>query len=138
MLRLYRRHIQPDADGLGGCKHAAMGVEYKTCSCPIWVDGMHAGQRVRYSLDTFNWAKANSRLHEIEADKAPMESTVVDAVKDYLDDAARRGLKESGTKKYRELLNALLKFCEGRALTTVRAIDVTMLKKFVYFGAHEE
>jgi site-specific recombinase XerD len=131
MLKLYRRHIPNDEDGKGGCKHAAKGRKYTKCSCPIWVDGMREGKRSRYSLDSFNWEEASKRLLEITAGESKQDSTVSDAVKDFNDDCTRRGLKESGAKKYKELLNALLKFCEGRAITNVRALDVVTIKKFV-------
>jgi integrase len=131
MLKLYRRHIQPDNDGHGGCKHAAKGRQYTKCGCPIWIDGMHEGKRPRHSLDTFNWEVASKKLLELTTGADKKNSTVSDAVKDFLADRERRDLAESGTKKYREVLNPLLKFCEGRSITLVRALDLSMLKNFV-------
>lgn len=47
MLKPWRRHF-PD------CDYVELGREYVKCSCPIWVDGMLDGKRVRRSLDTLN------------------------------------------------------------------------------------
>jgi integrase len=92
---------------------------------------MRDGSRVRYSLDEFSWDEASKRLLEINAKEERKDSTVAVAVQDFHDDNERRGLKPSGTKKYKELLNALLQFCEDRAITTIRALDLPVLKKFV-------
>ena len=124
MLKLYRRH-------LANCKHAKKGNSYAKCSCPIWVDGMQDGKRIRYSLDEFNWEEASKRLLEINAKQEQKNPTISDAVTDYLKDCGRRKLKESGIKKYRELLNAVMRFCENRAIRNVRALDLPTLKKFV-------
>lgn len=124
MLKLYRRH-------LAACKHADKGTSYAKCGCPIWVDGMRDGKRVRYSLDEFNWEEASKRLLEINAREERKDSTIAAAVKDFHDDNERRGLKSSSTKKYKELLTALVKFCDDRAITAVRALDLPVLKKFV-------
>jgi integrase len=90
---------------------------------------MHEGKRARYSLDTFNWEEASRKLLEITADKTTVDASVVDAVKDFIADCERRKLKS--TRKYSEVLNPLLQFCFGRAVTTVRALDLPTLRKFV-------
>lgn len=124
MLKLYRRHLT-------ACKHAEKGTSYAKCACPIWVDGMRDGKRIRYSLNEFNWEEASKRLLEINAREERKASTIAAAIKDFHDDNERRGLKSSSTKKYKELLAALVKFCDDRAISTVRALDLPVLKKFV-------
>jgi site-specific recombinase XerD len=99
--------------------------------CPIHVDGMHDGKRLRYSLDTFNWEDASRKLLEITIGGAQKNSSVVDAVTDFIKDCDRRELKASGVKKYKELLEQLKNHCAGRAITTVRALDYAATKTFV-------
>jgi integrase len=123
MLKLYRRHLDT-------CKHKSKGAKYTKCSCPIWVDGMHEGKRSRYSLDMFNWEEASQKLLEITAGKTAKDSSINDAVDDFLKDCERR-LHLHTFQKYRETLYALKRFCAGRSLTTVRVLDYAMLHAFV-------
>jgi site-specific recombinase XerD len=124
MLKLYRRHLDT-------CKHKIKGSKYAKCPCPIWVDGMHEGKRSRYSLDTLNWEEASRTLLELTTGTDKKECSVVDAATDYLKDCQRRDLKASGIKKYRELLDQLKVFCAGRAISTVRALDLATVKTFI-------
>ncbi len=124
MLKLYRRHLPT-------CKHAAKGSKHTKCACPIWLDGMRDGKRSRRSLDTFNWEEASKTLLELTTGTDRKQCSVVDAVDDYLDDCARRELKASGIKKYKEILEQLKLHCAGRAITTVRALDLAAVKGFV-------
>jgi site-specific recombinase XerD len=122
MLKLKRRHLP-------ACKQTKPNAK---CMCPIHVDGMQDGKRIRYSLDTFNWEEASRRLLEITADKsAKKESSIKDAADGFLADCERRELKESGVKKYRELLEQLKLHCANRAITTVRALDLAAVRTFV-------
>jgi integrase len=124
MLKIYRRHIDT-------CKHRAKGAKYTKCGCPIWVDGMHQGKRSRYSLDTFNWDVASKQLLKLTTGDTTEDSTVSDAVKDFTTDRERLGNKPQTNQKYTEVLNQLLRFCEGRSITTVRALDLQTLKAFI-------
>jgi hypothetical protein len=51
---------------------------------------MHEGKRSRYSLDTFNWEDGSRNLLEITADKTTKDSTVIDAVQDFIDECESR------------------------------------------------
>jgi hypothetical protein len=114
MLKLKRRHLPT-------CKATKPNAK---CMCPIHVDGMHDGKRLRYSLDTFNWEDASRKLLEITIGGAQKNSSVVDAVTDFIKDCDRRELKASGVKKYKELLEQLKNHCAGRAITTVRLLTM--------------
>ena len=125
MLKLYRRHTPT-------CKHIDKGSKHTKCSCPIWVDGMHNGKRVRHSMDTFNWEEASRKLLELTTSTEKKDSTVADAVKDFITDCESRNLGTATVGKYRETLSPLQLFCEGRSITTIRALaDFATLKKFV-------
>ncbi|MGC2210721.1 MAG: site-specific integrase [Candidatus Korobacteraceae bacterium] len=122
MLHIKRRHLPT-------CKQKKPNAK---CMCPVWVDGMQDGRRIRYSLDTSNWEEASRRLLEITADKsARKESSVKDAADSFLTDCERRELKASGSKKYKELLAQLKQHCANRAITTVRALDIAAVKVFM-------
>jgi len=60
MLTIYRRHLKT-------CDHRNEGRAYRRCKCPIWVDGLIAGQDVRQSLKTRDWQKASDQVHEWES-----------------------------------------------------------------------
>jgi site-specific recombinase XerD len=89
------------------------------------------GKRDRRSMDTLNWGVASGKLLELTTGTDKKECSVVDAAKEFLADCERRELKESGIKKYRELLDQLKLYCAGRAITTIRALDLAAVKKFV-------
>jgi integrase/recombinase XerD len=122
MLHLKRRHLPT-------CKHTKINAK---CMCPIWVDGMEDGKRVRYSLDMFSWEEASKRLLEITTGSDKKESTIKDAADDFLLDCKRRELKESGLKKYRELLSQIKVYYANRAITTVRALDTAAVRTFMH------
>jgi hypothetical protein len=56
------------------CPHFNKGRAWAKCICPIWVDGALDGQRVRRSLDTLNWQRANQILRDVEADQVVVSS----------------------------------------------------------------
>jgi len=99
--------------------------------CPIHVDGMQEGVCHRYSLDTFSWEEASRKLLEIVTEKSTKDSSVIDAVDDFIKDCESRKLGTATVGKYKETLDALKRFCAGRAITKVRALDYATLKAFV-------
>jgi len=144
MLSLYRRHLQQ-------CPHRAKGKAFIKCSCPIWCDGEIDGQRVRKSLDTRDWARANRKLGKVEdpgyglRDCAqpgctePVErgrcarhtreiSAAIDAYHQAHQDAA------DGTKQSRNLtLEHFREFAAGRGFATVDQVDLEALNAFRSF-----
>jgi site-specific recombinase XerD len=125
MLKLWRRHL-PE------CPHLDKGRTWLKCACPIWVDGSLDGRRVRKSLDTLNWQRANQIVHDMESDLVVVKnSSISDAVPMFISDCEKRGLKEPTIKKYRETLNPLLRWCVSRDITTVRSLDFPTIKGYV-------
>lgn len=68
MMILWRRHK-------AGCATAALcrcrkeqKRECHCCRCPIWAGGYFGGSRIRKSLDTGDWAKAQRKALETEAE----------------------------------------------------------------------
>jgi integrase len=125
MLKPVRRHVL-------SCIHRPKGRSWRKCGCPIWVEGRLHGDRLRKSLDTANWEFANGKILEMEARKEELkESSVEDAVKDYIGDCHSRNLSTDSVEKFEQVLNPLQKFCTNRGVLTVRAIDLPLLKDFM-------
>ena len=139
---LYRNHER-------ACPHRKDGRDYKKCHCPIWVDISFAGRRICRSLKTRNWQKAEDLLRKWEADdrlrpsetepppiplldKAPQlpGHSLEAACREFLADAAARGLREPTLYKYRLLLRRLLAFAQERGLRLVKDITLEVLREF--------
>jgi integrase/recombinase XerD len=138
MLILWRRHK-------AGCAAAAQcrcrkeqKRECHCCRCPIWIDGHD--HKIRQSLDTGDWMKAERKRAEIEAawekgdspallEREPV--SVETACDDFLSDARARGLKEDSTVyKYRLLFEQMKVFARDNGLRFLRELDLPMLRKF--------
>jgi hypothetical protein len=90
MLKLWRRHL-PE------CPHIDKGRTWVKCACPIWVDGSLDGRRVRHSLDTLNWQRANQIVHDMESDLVVVKnSSISDAVPMFISDCERACSHEMG------------------------------------------
>lgn len=101
MLQIYRRHAAT-------CPHAPKGRAFHKCKCPIWVDNGKSGPaRIRHSLDTTIWTKANELLRDmelgIERERFAPRS-VLDACEAYLADCHARGLAGATIRKARAVL----------------------------------
>ncbi len=119
MLTPYRRHKS-------SCKHRSR--RYKSCACPIWVQGFLHGRRVRRSLDLTNWEAAARRINEMElhGDNAiPLEM----AVERWLDDCTARNLKPQTIKKYREIARELKAKWSSLIIASLKVDDVRRLRE---------
>lgn len=112
MLTPYRRHR---AD----CKHRSR--RYKSCSCPIWVQGVLDGVPVRRSLDLTSWEAANRTIRELEIHGDGKALTVKEAAQRFLENREAMRLSDAMMRKYRSVV-AELKLTFGdmpvRAVTT--------------------
>jgi integrase len=95
--------------------------------------------RVRQSLDTGDWSKAQRRAWEIEASWEKNGSlalpecepvSIETACEDFLEAARSRGLKDSTRYKYRLLFGQLKAFARDNGLRSVRELDLPTLRKF--------
>lgn len=59
MLTIFRRHLK-------SCKHSVKGRNYRSCACPIAVEGILHGESVRKSLDVRSWEAAQKLVREWE------------------------------------------------------------------------
>ncbi len=124
MLRLYRRHRS-------SCPQTSQ--RYRRCSCPVYVEGTLAGERVNKALDQTSWEAATDLVRAWE--KAgriggTVAPTISEAVAKFLSDAKARSLEESSLKKYRNVLEAhLLAFCDKKGLRDLRHLTVDVLRE---------
>jgi integrase/recombinase XerD len=127
MFSLYRRHKR-------SCRFRAKGVRQTTCSCPIWMDGRTArGRRLRRSLDTSNWTRAQLLLDELERSEfvnaAPAKSpTLTAAAVDYLADGAARRLRTSTLRSYAKTLEHLQNFLGDLTLDRITLAELTRFR----------
>jgi integrase/recombinase XerD len=111
-ISTYRRHLKT-------CPHAAKGIGWSLCDCPIWAYGtLPSGQKIRKSLGTASREKANEIADMLEAgrdpywlqqapDPAPAQRTVGDAVTAFLETWERNGAKPSTLVAYRHTFQHL-------------------------------
>ena len=137
---LWRRHK-------AGCAAAAQcrcrkeqKRECHCCRCPIWAGCGPRASRVRKSLDTGDWLKAERKAIEMEARRQegslplPVENEPVSietACKEFLSDARARGLKEDSTVyKYRLLFEQMKAFARDNGLRFLSELNLPTLRKF--------
>ncbi len=120
MLTPYRRHRST-------CKHSSR--RYKSCSCPIWVQGILNGKRIRQSLDLTNWEAAARKIRDMEIHGETGIMTVREAAGKFLADAKARELKEPTIKKYTHVVAELKREWGDIALRSVTVDDVRTLRQ---------
>lgn len=117
---LYRRHA-PE------CKHAKKGRNYTACKCPIWRDGYEKGVRVRRSMETRNWDRAQRAL--LPAGEST-SATLADASESYQLDCAARELASSTLRSYRNTLRDFLDYAKLRGLVHTSDLRVEHFSAF--------
>jgi hypothetical protein len=80
MLTLYRRHRST-------CKSKARRAK---CFCPIWVQGILRGEKIRKSLDLTNWEAANKLVRDWEVETPKDVITIEQAAIRFLADLGSR------------------------------------------------
>ncbi len=127
MLAIYRRHRK-------GCPHRSEGRSYRRCRCPIWVDGMLGGKRIRESLKVRDWQRAQDIVREWEAEGrrslAPEPKTVGEAWKEFLADVEARKLHASTVRKYKLLRHQMEEFTQRRGMRYLRDFDLATAGQF--------
>jgi integrase len=120
MLTLYRRHRST-------CKHRSR--RYKSCSCPIWAQGVLRGEVFRRSLDLTSWEAASRKIIELEIQGEGDAVSVREVCDRWIDDCIARNLKEQGLKKYRHIAAELKAAWGDLPLRSVKIDDVRKLRE---------
>jgi site-specific recombinase XerD len=129
MLSIYRRHRR-------ACPHRNQGRKYRRCQCPIWADGFLGGQEIRKSLGLRDWARAQDKVREWEAEnrqtvEQAQPVTLSEATEKFLADAEARKLNESTIYKYKLLFSRLKDFATRLGLRFLCELaDVDKLSQF--------
>jgi len=120
MLTAYRRHRT-------ACKHRSR--RYKSCSCPIWVQGVVRGQSYRESLDLTNWEAAQRTLREWEIGSPEAVVAVDAACKRFLEDCKARKLGEAMLRKYKNVCGEIERRFGSEPVRSVSVDDVRKLRE---------
>lgn len=125
MLTVYRRH-------LASCENKDEGRDYRRCRCPLWVQGTLAGEKVRRSLDLYNWDSAQRLIREWEARGAIGKGVVEvrEAAEAFLKDCEARNMAAGTRKNIRLVVEALAAWCEKKGLRSVDQLSVENIREF--------
>ena len=139
MLRLWRRH-EIGCAASTNCRCRKTRRECHCCRCPLWVDGFLGASRVRKSLGTGDWTKADRKRWGMEisweekgslpSGPEPEPVSIAAACEAFLSDAGARGLRDSTCYKYRLLFSQMKNFARDSGLRFLREFDIAALRKF--------
>jgi len=96
MLTIFRRHQT-------SCKRSSKGRNYRSCPCPISVEGILRGEKIRKSLNLRNWEATNEQVRDWEVDGIAVVKTARKAVEGTLSDREAMQLSEVMMRKYRNV-----------------------------------
>ncbi len=117
-LILWRRHLK-------SCDHRAEGREYTGCRCPVWCDGTISGQRIRRSMDTLDWDRAERRLARILDPEAPAPPiAIATAIRDYVADCHARNLSPATIRSYEKTLEHFRVYSERQAYASMQSLTL--------------
>jgi site-specific recombinase XerD len=131
MLTLFRRHYPP-------CKHAGhkQPRRYRTCQCPIWVQGSLRGEYIKKALDLRSWEAASDLVRGWEASgeigvvKVEIP-TVSEAVQKFITYQKSRNLSAETIRKYEHLLDRrFLSWCAHKGFQRFKQLTVDALREF--------
>jgi len=120
MLTIFRRH-------LAECKFRTR--KHRNCQCPIWVQGVLDGRKIRKSLDLRSWEAAQRLVRDWEANPSGGAVTVSDACDKFMADAKARNLSEAMVRKARNLTNELKDALGPVSLRSVSVDDVRKIRE---------
>jgi integrase/recombinase XerD len=89
----------------------------------VWIFGSKGGKRIRRSLDTQNWERAEELLRAEEFDAGPGVA-VEEAAERFLKDCESRGIGADQTAKYKLTFDEMKKVFPGRKLRSITADDL--------------
>lgn len=131
MLTIYRRHYPP-------CKYAGHKEprRYRSCDCPIWVQGSLRGEYIKKALDLRSWQAASDLVRGWDASgeigvvriEVP---TVAEAVNKFITYQKSRNLSGETIRKYENLLERrFLPWCESNGYRQFKQLTVDVMRDF--------
>ena|ERR1700722_4856301 len=120
MLTPYRRHKAE-------CRHTSR--KYRSCGCPIWVQGTLRGESIRESLDLTNWEAAHKLLRDWEIHGKDAVVSASDALDRWIEDCEARNLSSESMRKYKRLKKALALHWGHKSLKVITVDEVRKLRE---------
>jgi integrase len=119
MLTPYRRHRAK-------CKSKGRRAK---CSCPIWVQGMLHGEKVRRSLDLTNWEAAQKLIRDWEIHGLHSVVTLNEAYDRFIEQHEANGSAPATLVKHRRLRKHALEFFCDIPLRSLSVDDVSRFRE---------
>jgi hypothetical protein len=124
MLNLFRRHLK-------SCIHRPKSRKWRTCGCPLMIEGTLRGVLIRRSLDMRSWEGGQALVREWETNGAGAELVSPKEARDrLLKDAEARNLAAATIGKYKVLLRALVAYTEKKGISWIKAMTVQNVREF--------
>jgi hypothetical protein len=118
-MNAYRRHNPAK------CRFRSR-TEYR-CKCPIWVEGVKDGRRIREALKLRDWNRAQELVREWDVEgkkpKRKYRATIEEWRDQFLQDAAARHLTEATLRLYKLLFKQLIEFALEHGITCADELD---------------
>ena len=122
MLTIFRRH-------LASCKHSSKGRKYRSCACPISVEGALRGEKFRKSLDLRNWEAASKLVRDWEVDGVAVVKTATEAVDGFISDREAMKLSDAMMRKYRNVGVEMKALFGNRPLASITPDEIRAMRK---------
>ena len=119
MLTIYRRHR-------AGCKFKARRSK---CSCPIWVQGILGGEKIRQSLDLTSWEAASKRARDWEIAGKRDDLSIEGAAERFIADLNSRGLSPDTVRKFELLKTELVDMFGGMSVAKLTPDDLARFRE---------
>jgi integrase/recombinase XerD len=103
------------------------------CKCPIWIDWVLSGKRIRKPIGVGDWQLAQQRARKWEAEGmhgSTSLQTIKDACKAFILDAEARDLKPTTLYKYELLFRQLEAFADEKGLVFIADVGLEEARAF--------
>ena len=122
MLSIFRRH------SAAKCKQTSR--TFRRCDCPIHRVGTLNGRRIKKSLKTGNWQRAQQLVQQMEAEgHEPNRVAIKSACDSFIGDAKTRELKPATAAKYL-LFTRFQDWAASEGLEYLDQFDLEALRRF--------
>lgn len=123
MLTIFRRHLKT-------CRHKDKGRKYRTCGCPLSVEGRLDGKMIRRSLDIRSWEGAQKIVRDWGSGNGKTElPDLAEAIKRFIADLNSRGLSRDHVRKAELLRDELILHFPSTRIDKVAADELGKVKE---------
>lgn len=122
VLTIFRRHLK-------SCKFAAKGRKYRSCGCPIAVEGHLRGKMIRQSLDLRSWEAATRLIRDWEVNGTDEAVTASAAAERFMSDREAKKLSDAMLRKYRNVTAEIKEQFGQIPIKSITTDDVRKLRE---------